>query len=127
MLSVVQLCSLHFSRDTHHERMLDDQDDARSAHSIGIVENPLYADQDESGEPSYANLASKEKEAEVRLWMAHTHTRTHAHTHTYTYTHTRTHTHMHTHRLNLMRSLAMPSTLIHPTMSSSFHVTYHAY
>lgn len=44
--------------------MLDDQDDAHSAHSIGIVENPLYAEQEDYNTPSYAAL--KEKEAEVR-------------------------------------------------------------
>ena len=43
--------------------MLDDQDDSRSAHSIGIVENPLYAEQEDYTTPSYATL--KEKEAAV--------------------------------------------------------------
>ena len=43
--------------------MLDDQDDSRSAHSIGIVENPLYAEQEEYNTPSYAAL----KEKEVRI------------------------------------------------------------
>jgi len=43
--------------------MLDDQDDARSTHSIGIVENPLYAEQEEYTTPSYAEL--KKKEADV--------------------------------------------------------------
>ena len=44
---------------------MDDQDDGRSTHSIGIVENPLYAEQEEYNTPSYATL--KEKEAEVSL------------------------------------------------------------
>ncbi len=52
------------SRNRPHEHMLDDQDDAHSAHSIGIVENPLYAEQEDYNTPSYATL--KEKEAEVR-------------------------------------------------------------
>ena len=43
--------------------MLDDMEESRSAHSIGIVENPLYAE-DEAG-PTYSHLAAKEKEAEV--------------------------------------------------------------
>ena len=42
------------------EQMLDDQDDSRSAHSIGIVENPLYAEQEEYNTPSYAALKEKE-------------------------------------------------------------------
>lgn len=46
--------------------MLDDQDDVHSTHSIGIVENPLYAEQEEYNTPSYAAL--KEKEAEVS-WL----------------------------------------------------------
>ncbi len=45
------------------ERMLDDQDDTHSTHSIGIVENPLYAEQEEYNSPSYASL--KKKEADV--------------------------------------------------------------
>ena len=45
--------------------MLDDQDDGHSTHSIGIVENPLYAEQEDYTTPSYATL--KEKEAEVRI------------------------------------------------------------
>lgn len=48
-----------------HEQMLDDQDDLHSTHSIGIVENPLYAEQEDYNTPSYATL--KEKEAEVRV------------------------------------------------------------
>lgn len=52
-------------RPRTHEQMLDDQDDLRSTHSIGIVENPLYAEQEEYNTPSYATL--KEKEAEVRV------------------------------------------------------------
>ena len=47
------------------ERMLDDQDDAHSTHSIGIVENPLYAEQEEYSTPSYAALKKKEVEADV--------------------------------------------------------------
>ena len=42
---------------------MDDIEDSRSAHSIGIVENPLYAE-DEAG-PTYSGLAAKEKESEV--------------------------------------------------------------
>lgn len=47
--------------DNFHERMLDDMDDAHSVHSIGVVENPLYAEHEEVG-PSYAELQKKEKE-----------------------------------------------------------------
>lgn len=54
---------LYSPRAKTHEQMLDDQDDGYSTHSIGIVENPLYADQEDYNTPSYANL--KEKEAEV--------------------------------------------------------------
>lgn len=54
---------LHHRRTKTHEHMLDDQDDTHSAHSIGIVENPLYAEQEDYNTPSYATL--KEKEAEV--------------------------------------------------------------
>ena len=37
--------------------------DSRSGHSIGIVENPLYAD--EEGGPQYSVDIGKDKEAEV--------------------------------------------------------------
>ena len=40
--------------------MLDDQDDSHSTHSIGIVENPLYAEHEEYTTPSYASLKEKE-------------------------------------------------------------------
>ena len=56
-----------------HERMLDqDLDDVHSVHSIGVVENPLYADQEDYEGPTYAGLQKKEKElekeGEVRIW-----------------------------------------------------------
>lgn len=48
--------------------MYDEQtlDETQSSQSIGIVENPLYAE-DEGGlqMPSFAALSAKEKEAEV--------------------------------------------------------------
>ncbi len=46
---------------------MNDQDDISvSGHSIGIVENPLFADNDGLEEmPSYAALSAKEKAAEV--------------------------------------------------------------
>lgn len=47
---------------------MDDQDDAQSHHSIGIVENPLYAEQEGFDTPSYAALSAKEKEAEVCVY-----------------------------------------------------------
>lgn len=50
--------------------MMDDiAEESRSTHSIGIVENPLYAE-DEAG-PTYAGLTAKEKEAEVCISMPH--------------------------------------------------------
>ena len=52
--------------------MLDDMEESRSAHSIGIVENPLYAE-DEAG-PTFSGLAAKEKEAEVCTTCSTTHT-----------------------------------------------------
>ena len=42
--------------------MLDDIE-SRSGHSIGIVDNPLYAEEEEG--QRYSELVSKEKEAEV--------------------------------------------------------------
>ena len=45
--------------------MLDDVDDAHSTRSIGIVENPLYAEQEDYTTPSYATL--KEREAAVSV------------------------------------------------------------
>ena len=51
--------------------MLDDMEQSRSQHSIGIVENPLYAE-DEAG-PTYAGLAAKEKESEVCISIIHNH------------------------------------------------------
>lgn len=56
----VLYCNYMFLRTRTTEQMLDDQDDARSAHSIGIVENPLYSDQEEYDTPSYASLRAKE-------------------------------------------------------------------
>ena len=44
---------------------------SRSQHSIGIVENPLYAE-DEAG-PTYAGLTAKEKESEVCFSVTHNH------------------------------------------------------
>ena len=38
-------------------------DESRSGHSIGIVENPLYAEEEEGHK--YSDLVAKEKEAEV--------------------------------------------------------------
>jgi hypothetical protein len=52
--------------------MLDDMEESRSQHSIGIVENPLYAE-DEAG-PTYAGLTAREKESEVRITIMHSHT-----------------------------------------------------
>lgn len=54
------LVSLH--RQYQHEQMLDDMD-TQSGHSIGIVENPLYAE-DEGG-LQYSSTPAKDKEAEV--------------------------------------------------------------
>ena len=47
--------------------MYDQQtlDETQSAHSIGVVENPLYADDEGGFEPTFAALSAKEKEAEV--------------------------------------------------------------
>ncbi len=46
---------------------MNDMDDVSvSGHSIGIVENPLFADNDGLEDmPSYATLSAKEKAAEV--------------------------------------------------------------
>ena len=55
-------------RPVSHERMYDEQtlDETRSSQSIGIVDNPLYAeDEGASFQPSFAALSAKEKEAEV--------------------------------------------------------------
>lgn len=53
--------------DNLPHQLMDDQDDISvSGHSIGIVENPLFADNDGLEEmPSYAALSAKEKAAEV--------------------------------------------------------------
>lgn len=47
--------------------MYDEQqlDETQSAHSIGVVENPLYAEDEGSFEPRFSALSAKEKEAEV--------------------------------------------------------------
>lgn len=47
--------------------MRDDQqlDETLSSHSIGVVENPLYAEDEGTFEPSFAALSAKEKAAEV--------------------------------------------------------------
>lgn len=42
--------------------MLEDMDDVHSVHSVGVVENPLYADHEDYGGPSYTDLQKKEKE-----------------------------------------------------------------
>lgn len=44
------------------EHMLEDMDDVHSVHSVGVVENPLYAEQEDYGDPSFAELEKKEKE-----------------------------------------------------------------
>lgn len=44
---------------------MDDMEESRSAHSIGIVENPLYAEDEAGPTVTYSGLAAKEKEAEV--------------------------------------------------------------
>jgi hypothetical protein len=49
--------------------MLDDVDDVHSVHSIGVVENPLYADHEDYNEPTYAGL--KNKELEVNWKQVH--------------------------------------------------------
>lgn len=49
------------SRDNFQERMLDDMDDVHSIHSIGVVENPLYADHDGQDGASYAALKKKDE------------------------------------------------------------------
>lgn len=55
-------------RPVTHERMYDEQtlDEVQSAHSIGIVENPLYAEDEGGFQPSFAVLSAKEKDADVR-------------------------------------------------------------
>lgn len=46
--------------------MRDEQlDETLSSHSIGVVENPLYAEDEGAFEPSFAALSAKEKAAEV--------------------------------------------------------------
>lgn len=47
--------------------MYDEQtlDETQSSQSIGIVENPLYAEDEGGFQPSFAALSAKEKEAEV--------------------------------------------------------------
>lgn len=54
-------------RDVTHDRAYDEQqlDETQSAHSIGVVENPLYAEDEGTFTPSFATLSAKEKEAEV--------------------------------------------------------------
>lgn len=42
---------------------MDDIEESRSGHSIGIVENPLYAEEEEG--QKFSNLMAKEKQAEV--------------------------------------------------------------
>ena len=51
--------------------MIDEHtlDETQSSHSIGVVENPLYAE-DEGFEPRFAALSAKEKEAEVSIVLA---------------------------------------------------------
>lgn len=64
------LCLYLTFSDVPHQ-LMDDQDDAQSRHSIGIVENPLYAEQEGFETPTYAGLSAKEKEAEVGLVNSH--------------------------------------------------------
>lgn len=54
-------------RPVSHERMYDEQTltETQSSQSIGIVENPLYAEDEGGFQPSFAALSAKEKEAEV--------------------------------------------------------------
>ncbi len=57
--------------DNMPHQLMNDQDDISvSGHSIGIVENPLFADNDGLEEmPSYAALSAKEKAAEVSYYI----------------------------------------------------------
>ena len=50
-----------------NEQLYDEQqlDETQSAHSIGVVENPLYAEDEGTFQPSFAALSAKEKAAEV--------------------------------------------------------------
>ena len=57
---------LQSCRQFQHEQMLDDMEETRSGHSIGIVENPLYAEE-EGEQLRYSDLSAKDKEAEVCL------------------------------------------------------------
>ena len=57
----------YFSSNVPRERMQEDTFDSRSAHSIGIVENPLYSEESDMGMPSFAKLSAKEKADEVRF------------------------------------------------------------
>lgn len=69
-ITVLKLCSISFHRSVTHEQMYDGQqlEETQSAHSIGIVENPLYADNEVGlDEPRFAALSAKEKEEEVNL------------------------------------------------------------
>ena len=54
-----------YSNQSMPHHLMDDQDDiSMSGHSVGVVENPLFADNDDLDfTPTYAGL--KEKEAEV--------------------------------------------------------------
>ena len=47
--------------------MLDDMDDVHSIHSMGVVENPLYADHEDEG-ATYSGLMKKEKEVWYSLF-----------------------------------------------------------
>ena len=60
--TLITLC-----RPVSHERMYDEQTltETQSAMSIGVVENPLYAEDEVGFQPSFAALSAKEKEAEV--------------------------------------------------------------
>lgn len=46
------------------EHMLEDMDDVHSVHSIGVVENPLYADQEDHEGLTYAGLEKKDEVGE---------------------------------------------------------------
>ena len=50
----------------HH--LMDEDEISVSGHSVGIVENPLFADDDTGGSgPTYAALRAKEKKKEAEV------------------------------------------------------------
>lgn len=72
---IYKLTFIHVSisslrRDVIHDRMYDEQqlEETRSAHSIGIVENPLYAEEDGGFSGIDKEVIFKSNKALVLCW-----------------------------------------------------------